>query len=180
MASSNDRADRMAVTTPRRDLEELDLYHRICARDEDALLECFDRFAPVVYCLLKQLTPEVSLIEDLTVRTFVSLWREPASFDPRRGPMALQLLATLPASLPGGAPASGGVAAPTPQLTTVLSETHPHGGPGPGAFPRAWPAPGRWGWRGPRRSGPPSASAARACSPPTGRPSRGAPKPCAR
>ena len=76
-------------------VEERALHRRICAGDESALLECLDRFGHVVYCALFRLTDDIRLTEDLTERAFVSLWRSPETFDPRRGPMALQLLAVL-------------------------------------------------------------------------------------
>lgn len=79
--------------------EELALHARIRAGDESALMECLDRFGPVVYCALLRATEDVALTEDLTERGFVSLWRSPTSFDPRRGPMALQLLAALASSV---------------------------------------------------------------------------------
>ena len=87
-------------------VEERALHRRICAGDESALLECLDRFGPVVYCALLRLTDDIRLTEDLTERGFVSLWRSPEAFDPRSGPMALQLLAALSsaAGAPRGAP----------------------------------------------------------------------------
>ncbi len=73
-------------------LEELDLHRRIRERDAAALLDCLDRFGALVFCALFHVTGDVPLTEDLTEQAFVSLWRSPNSFDPRHGPMSLQLL----------------------------------------------------------------------------------------
>lgn len=81
--------------------EEVALHGRISAGDESALLECLDRFGHVVYCMLLHLTGDVDRTEDLTLRAFVSLWRAPAAFDPRHGPMVLQLLGAILRSASG-------------------------------------------------------------------------------
>ncbi len=82
-------------------LEQLRLHARIVDRDESALLECFDRFGHVVYCALREATRDPALAEDLTEQLFVLLWRDAKRFHPNQGPIALQLLATLPTSSPG-------------------------------------------------------------------------------
>ena len=82
-------------------LEELALHERICAGDEAAVLEGLERFGHLVYCSLLGITGDRGVAEDLTERAFVALWRSPESFDPRQGPIALQLLREVSSSLTG-------------------------------------------------------------------------------
>lgn len=63
------------------------------------MLECLDRFGHLVYSVLLCKTGDIGRAEDLTEQAFVSLWRSPAAFDPRRGPMAFQLLRSLSSAL---------------------------------------------------------------------------------
>lgn len=80
-------------------VEERDLHDRIRAGDRDAVLECLQRFGNVVYGSLLRLTGDREVTEDVTEQAFVALWRSPASFDPKRGPMVLQLLRAASSSL---------------------------------------------------------------------------------
>lgn len=72
--------------------EECELHRRLCDRDERALLECFDRFGPLVFWALCQRTGDRVRAEDLTEALFARLWKDPAAFAPEQGPMAFQLL----------------------------------------------------------------------------------------
>ncbi len=101
-ATPTDDVDFVDTSAARaRYLEQLRLHARIIDRDESALLECFDRFGHVVYCALREATRDPALAEDLTEQLFVLLWRDAKRFHPNQGPIALQLLATLPTSSPG-------------------------------------------------------------------------------
>lgn len=72
--------------------DERTLHDRLLARDEAALLECFDRFAHLLYCAAVTATRDRTTAEDLTYSLFIQLWRSPAAFHPDRAPLALQLL----------------------------------------------------------------------------------------
>ncbi len=72
--------------------EELRLHERLLDRDERALLECFDRFGQVVYCLTLAETGDAILAEAVTERLFIDLWLRPQAFSPSRRPIGLQLV----------------------------------------------------------------------------------------
>ncbi len=101
------QASELSTTSPNESspgvfLEELVLHRRILSGDESAALECLDRYGSVVYCGLLHLTGDVGLSEDLTEQVFVELWCSPRSFDPRCGPLALQLLGSASSALRRG------------------------------------------------------------------------------
>ena len=58
----------------------------------------------IVYCVALALTEDRAAAEELTEGLFVDLWKRPDRFDPRDGPMVLQLLQRLPAPSPAGVP----------------------------------------------------------------------------
>jgi hypothetical protein len=81
--------------------EEARLHERLVDRDESALLECLDRFGPIVYSTSLTESGDSMLAEAVTERVFVHLWRRPEAFHPRQGPLVLQLVrATLGPSNP--------------------------------------------------------------------------------
>ncbi len=82
--------------------EESALHQRIIERDEAALLEYFDRRGHIVYCVALALAEDAVAAEDLTEGLFVDLWQLPDRFDPRNGPMVLQLLERMAARSPAG------------------------------------------------------------------------------
>lgn len=63
------------------------------------MLEALERFGNLVYRSLLGLSGDRGVAEDLTEQAFVALWRSPESFDPRQGPIALQLLREVSSSL---------------------------------------------------------------------------------
>ncbi|HEX2275339.1 MAG TPA: hypothetical protein VHG90_15845 [Acidimicrobiales bacterium] len=72
------------------------MHKRIVERDEAALLEYLDRSGHIVYCVALALTEDQAAAEDLTEGLLLDLWHHPDRFDPRNGPMVLQLLQRLP------------------------------------------------------------------------------------
>ncbi len=82
--------------------EESALHKRIVERDEAALLEYLDRSGHIVYCVALALTEDVAVAEDLTEGLFLDLWQLPDRFDPRNGPMVLQLLQRMAVRRPAG------------------------------------------------------------------------------
>jgi hypothetical protein len=84
--------------------EESALHRRILDHEEAALLEYLDRSGHIVYCVALALTEDRAAAEELTEGLFVDLWKRPDRFDPRDGPMVLQLLQRLPAPSLAGVP----------------------------------------------------------------------------
>lgn len=72
--------------------EDVRLHQRLLDRDESALLGCLDRFGHIVYCTSLVETGDSVVAEMVTKRVFVQLWRRPEAFDPRCGPLVLQLV----------------------------------------------------------------------------------------
>ncbi len=85
---------------------ELRLHRRVVAGDRAALLELFDRLGHVVYCAALGQVLDQRRAEEMTQSVFLELWRRPSAFDPRRGPIGLQLLQILPTltTIEGSAP----------------------------------------------------------------------------
>ncbi len=75
--------------------EERRLHARVVARDELAMLECFDRSGHHVLCTALVQTGEASTAEDLTQGVFVEFWCAPEAFPPACGPLSLQMIRRL-------------------------------------------------------------------------------------
>ncbi|MGH9279885.1 MAG: hypothetical protein ACRD12_17525 [Acidimicrobiales bacterium] len=84
--------------------EERELHRRLVAREQKALLDCFDRIGQLVFCVASLQTADRAGAENLTEALFVELWRAPESFPPARGPLGLQMIARLADRI--GAPAT--------------------------------------------------------------------------
>lgn len=75
--------------------EESRLHARVVSGDELALMECFDRTGPLVFCAALLHTGLESEAEALTEALFVEFWQSPNDFAPERGPLGLQMLLRL-------------------------------------------------------------------------------------
>lgn len=64
---------------------------RLCAGDDAALAEIFDRFGPLVLGLARRVTGSTSMAEDVLQEVFTGLWCQPDRFDPDRGTMRAYL-----------------------------------------------------------------------------------------
>jgi len=62
-----------------------ELMARVCAGDELALAAIYDRYSGVVYGVALRVVADTSAAEDILQEVFIQLWRNPASFDGRRG-----------------------------------------------------------------------------------------------
>ena len=62
-----------------------ELMARVCAGDELALAGVYDRYSGVVYAVALRVLADTGAAEDVLQEVFMQLWRNPASFDGRRG-----------------------------------------------------------------------------------------------
>ncbi len=58
---------------------------RVAARDECALRELYDEFAPRVLGVARQILREASVAEDVVVEVFSQVWRQAGRYDATRG-----------------------------------------------------------------------------------------------
>ncbi len=62
-----------------------DLVRRLAAQDQSALVEFYDRFAPLVNALALRILRDSSDAEDVVQEVFLQAWRQADRFDPSRG-----------------------------------------------------------------------------------------------
>lgn len=58
---------------------------RLCAGDDSAIAEVFDRHGALVLGLARRITGSQAMAEDVVQEVFTSLWTHPHRFDPDRG-----------------------------------------------------------------------------------------------
>lgn len=68
------------------------LMRRVATHDEDALAALYDQYAPAVNGLARSILHDPALAEEVTHDVFLSLWQQPAAYDPARGTFAGWLL----------------------------------------------------------------------------------------
>jgi RNA polymerase sigma factor (sigma-70 family) len=68
-------------------LWEVQLHERLLARDRDALGECYDQFATLVYTVALRTTADRAQADDVTQDVFLKLWANPLDVDLSRGTM---------------------------------------------------------------------------------------------
>jgi RNA polymerase sigma factor (sigma-70 family) len=64
---------------------------RLCAGDDSALTEVFDRFGPLVLGVARRVTGDKAMAEDVLQEVFTALWCKPHHFDPERGSLRAYL-----------------------------------------------------------------------------------------
>lgn len=67
------------------DSQDVVLTARLGAGDEEALVEVWQRYGPLVFGLARRVTGDTSMAEDVTQEVFVTLWQHPDRFDASRG-----------------------------------------------------------------------------------------------
>lgn len=75
------------------DAHGADLLRRIAEGDADAVDGLYDLFGRRAYSLARRVLADDTLAEDVVQEVFLSIWRNPAAFDPRRAGVASWLLA---------------------------------------------------------------------------------------
>ena len=67
------------------------LVKRLCAGDDTALAEVFDRYGPLVLGLARRITGSHAAADDVLQEVFTALWCHPEKFDPERGTLRAYL-----------------------------------------------------------------------------------------
>lgn len=67
------------------------LVKRLCAGDDSALAEVFDRYGPLVLGLARRVTGNKATADDVLQEVFTALWCHPERFDPERGTLRAYL-----------------------------------------------------------------------------------------
>ena len=84
------------VTQPPRRADDAardaDVMRRIRAGDRGAVDELYERFRRPAYALARRILADDALAEDVLQEVFLSVWRDPASFDRGRGSLSSWLL----------------------------------------------------------------------------------------
>lgn len=71
---------------------DLDLIRRVADRDEGALAALYDRYAGLVYSVVKRVLRDAGAAEEILQDIFYQLWRNAANFDSSRGSLPGWLL----------------------------------------------------------------------------------------
>lgn len=74
------------------DASDLDLMRRIRQRDEAALEALYDRYAPRLLGLAKQMLGQTALAEETLQEAFFRVWEKAETFDPLRGQLTAWLV----------------------------------------------------------------------------------------
>ena len=78
---------------PERSSPDAALLRRIAAGDASAVDDLYDRFRRPAFALARRILADDTLAEDVVQDVFLTVWRDPAAFDGRRGTVASWLLA---------------------------------------------------------------------------------------
>lgn len=68
-----------------KDLSDLELMHEISQFESRALEELYDRYAPLLYTVIKKIAPDQAVAEQILVEVFVIIWRKIQQFDFKTG-----------------------------------------------------------------------------------------------
>ncbi len=68
-----------------KDLSDLELMHEISQFESRALEELYDRYAPLLYTVIKKIAPDQVVAEQILVEVFVIIWRKIQQFDFKTG-----------------------------------------------------------------------------------------------
>ncbi len=81
-------------TGPEPRAADLDLIRQVVDRDEGALATLYDRYAGLVYSVVKRVLQDAEAAEEILQDIFYQLWRTASNFDSSRGTLAGWLLVT--------------------------------------------------------------------------------------
>lgn len=75
--------------------DDAELLRRMAAGDESALASLYDRYGGMLYAVGSRMARDAHVAEEAVQNTFLSAWRNAASFDARRGKASTWLVAIL-------------------------------------------------------------------------------------
>lgn len=83
----------MGVAVERHDEQgpDIEWVARIRRRDQVALGEVYDRYAPLLFALGRKITADAGLVEDAIQQAFMDVWRRIDTYDPTRGRLSTWL-----------------------------------------------------------------------------------------
>jgi RNA polymerase sigma factor (sigma-70 family) len=87
--------DRPVTIVDLGDERDRDLLRRIARGDQDAFRRLFGRYAPTAQALARRIVGQAFLAEEIVQEAFLSVWRNPAGYDPDRGSVRAWLLSTI-------------------------------------------------------------------------------------
>ena len=65
--------------------DDVELMQKMAAGDDQALLEVYDLYSPLVYTIAFHVLRNAHSAEDISQEIFLQLWRDPAAYNPQRG-----------------------------------------------------------------------------------------------
>ncbi|MHB9040798.1 MAG: RNA polymerase sigma factor [Melioribacteraceae bacterium] len=68
-----------------KELSDIELMHEIARFESRALEELYDRYSPLLYTIIKKISPDQVLAEQILVEVFVIIWRKIQKFDFKTG-----------------------------------------------------------------------------------------------
>lgn len=68
-----------------KDLSDIELMQEIAKLESRALEELYDRYSPLLYTLIKKISPDQSTAEQILTEVFVLIWRKINHFNLRNG-----------------------------------------------------------------------------------------------
>jgi RNA polymerase sigma-70 factor (ECF subfamily) len=81
-----------ALTVELSEARDRELVQRIGRRDEEAFRRLFGRYAPSALALARRVARQPFLAEEIVQEAFLAVWRDPASYDARRGSVRAWLM----------------------------------------------------------------------------------------
>ena len=81
-----------AVPSPAEGPSDVELVRRLREADGEALSQLYQRLGRPCYSLARRICADEGLAEDVVQEVFLTLWRDPARYDPSRGGFATWLL----------------------------------------------------------------------------------------
>jgi RNA polymerase sigma-70 factor (ECF subfamily) len=81
-----------SVPNPAEGPSDVELVRRLREADGEALSQLYQRFGRPCYSLARRICADEGLAEDVVQEVFLTLWRDPARYEPSRGGFATWLL----------------------------------------------------------------------------------------
>jgi RNA polymerase sigma-70 factor (ECF subfamily) len=66
-------------------MTDLDLLREISGFESRALEELYDRYSPLLYTIIKKISPDQATAEQILLEVFIIIWRKANKFDARHG-----------------------------------------------------------------------------------------------